>query len=128
MRLVRTMMALMIALSVAMLPAAVRATPVVQSTPQATTEATAKDTVMASDMSGAMDECCPHHAKAKPKPCDQPNGQCPMAFCAIQAVSLAVAAAFHFDSPMGAGHPLPIPEDQVLALHSSSPPFRPPRV
>ncbi len=126
MRLVRTMLALVIALSVAMLPTVGSATSIIKSASQAAAEATARDMTTASDMSGAMDECCPDHAKAKP--CEQPSGQCPPAFCATPAVNLAFAAAFRFDSPMVAGNPLPIPVDQVVALHDSSPPFRPPRV
>ena len=124
MRIVRTMMALMIALSVAMLPAAGSAVSLIKSTSQAATEAMAND--MASDMSGAMDECCPDQDKAKP--CDQPSDRCPLAFCAAQAVNLAFAAPFRFDFPMAVGNPLPIPVDQVVTLHDSSPPFRPPRV
>jgi hypothetical protein len=126
MRFVRTMMAMVIALSVAMLPAAGAALPIVKSAPQAAAEAMAKDMGMASDMFGAMDECCPDHAKAGP--CDQPSDQCPPAFCSIQTVNLAFAAAFRFDFPMIASDPLPIPTDQVVTLHDSSPPFRPPRV
>jgi hypothetical protein len=125
MRLVRTMMALVIALSVAMLPAAGAAASVIKSVPQASTSAMADDMAMTSDMSGVMD-CCPDFAKSRP--CDHPSGQCPMAFCAVQLVNLAFAAAFGFDLPLVAGTPLPIPTDQVVALHSSSPPFRPPRV
>jgi hypothetical protein len=123
MQLVRTMMALAIALSVAMLPAAGSAMFI--ATPQAAAEAMADDMAMVSDMSGAM-ECRPYHAT--PKPCDHPSGQCPMAFCAAQPVNLAFAAAYGFDLPMVAGTPLPIPTDQVVALHGSSLPFRPPRV
>jgi hypothetical protein len=126
MRLVRAMMALVIALSVAMLPAAGVAVSMVKSASQAATETTAKDMAVASDMSGAKEECCRDHVKAKP--CDQSGGRCPLVFCAAQPVNLALSAAFRFDFLMVAGNPLPIPMDQVVTLHDSSPPFRPPRV
>ncbi len=124
MRLVRTMMALVIALSVAMLPAAGAAASIVKSSPQATTEMMAEDMAMSSDRPAVMD-CCPD--PAKDKRCDHPNCQCPMTFCAAQSVNLAFASAFRFDFPLVPGDPLPIPVDQVLTLHGSSPPFRPPR-
>jgi hypothetical protein len=127
MRLLRTMMALVIALSVAMLPAAGLAASVVKSTSQATSGAMTKHMAMRSDMPGAMDECCPDHVKGKP--CNQPSDQCPLACCcAGQPLSLASTAILRFDVPMIAGSPLPIPVDQVVSLHSGSPPFRPPRV
>ena len=119
MRFVRMIMALVIALSVAMLPAVGTAASVVKSTSQAATEA------MADDMSGVMD-CCPDDAKTKL--CDHPSGRCPMAFCAVQSLNLALAGVFRFEVPSVEGNPLPIPTDQVVALHDSSPPFRPPRV
>ncbi len=125
MRLVRTMMALVIALSVAMLPAAGVAASIVKSAPQAASEAMAKDMAMTSDMLGAMD-CCPDDAKTTP--CDHPSGQCPMALCAVQFVNLAFVAGFRFEFPLVEGNPLPILVDQVIILHGSSPPFRPPRV
>jgi hypothetical protein len=120
------MMALVIALSVAMLPAAGLAASVVKSTSQATSEAMTKHMAMSSHMPGAMDECCPDHVKGKP--CNQPSDQCPMACCAGQPMSLASTAIFRLDVPVIAGNPLPIPVDQVVSLHSGSPPFRPPRV
>jgi hypothetical protein len=126
MRFFRTMIALLIALSVAMLPAAGSAASVVKSEPRAASEAMAKDMTMASDMSDVMDECCPDHANTKP--CDQPNDQCPMAFCAVQLVNLASVDVFRFDFPITAATLLPLPADQVVSLHAGSPPFRPPRV
>jgi hypothetical protein len=126
MRIFRIMMALVIALSVAMLPTAGSAVSIVNPASQDASDAmsVSKDMIMASDMSGAMDECCPDHAK----PCDQPTHQCPLACCMVQPISLAGVAAFHLNSPIVAGNPLPIPVDQVVALHSGSPPFRPPRI
>jgi hypothetical protein len=122
MRTLRMMMALVIALSVALLPTAGSAMSVISSASQDAS----RDLTIASDMSGVMDECCPDHAKDKP--CDQPNDHCPMAFCGAQLLNLALTDAFRFNSPTAAGDPLPIPVDQVVALHSGSPPFRPPRV
>jgi hypothetical protein len=127
MRFVRTILAMVIALSVAMLPAAGSATSMISSTAQAASEVAPTKIAMPSEMSAAMDECCPDQAK-KALPCGQSSDQCPMAFCAAQPVSMASAAIFHFDFPILAGHPLPIPADQVVSLHSGSPPFRPPRV
>jgi hypothetical protein len=119
-------MALMIALSVALLPMAGFAVSIVSSVSQDASDAMSKDMTMASDLSGAMDGCCPDHAKDKP--CGQPTNHCSMAYCAGQVLNLAVFDAFRFNSPTAAGNLLPIPVDQVVALNSGSPPFRPPRV
>ncbi|WP_024506462.1 hypothetical protein [Bradyrhizobium sp. ARR65] len=133
MRLIRTIIAAMIALSVAMLPVAGFAAPIVNPTQdvadQMSGAADAMEMAMVTDMSGtmgAMDECCPDHMKAKP--CDQPAHQCPVACCTAPLTGLANAAITLLDVPMVAGRPLPIPVDQVVALHSGSPPFRPPRI
>lgn len=123
MRSARVIMALLIALSVALLPTAGSTMPVVGSTAQADV---AHDMVMPSDMQGAMHDCCPDHAKTKPG--KQHGDQCPMAFCCAAFVSIASPAGFHFDFPILAGNLLLPPADQVVALHSGSPPFRPPRV
>jgi hypothetical protein len=121
----RVIMALVIALSVALLPTAGSAVSIVGSSQDAH-RAVSKDMSMASDMSGAMDECCPD--QAKDKPCDQSSNHCPMVCCAGQLLNLAVFDVFRFNSPTAAGNPLPIPVDQVVAVNSGSPPFRPPRV
>jgi hypothetical protein len=134
MRLVRTIMAVMIALSVAMLPVAGSAASIADATQDAadlmSSAAKAMSMQMAmSDMSGtmhAMDECCPDHMKAKP--CDQPTHQCPVGCCTASPTSLASAAVTRLDVPVAAGQLLPIPVDQVVALHSGSPLFRPPRI
>ena|SRR5215831_7552449 len=122
MRIVRLIMAFLITLSVAMLPTVGSAMSVAATPSQG---ASAKLSV-ADDMSAAMDECCPEHAKDKP--CDQPRDQCPLPCCAAQPISIAVAAGFHFNVPIVPGYPLSLPADQVVSLHSGSPPFRPPRV
>ena len=74
MRFARTIMAFVIALSVAMLPTAGSAIIAAKSTEQG-----APVTMNASsDMSAAMDDCCPDHTK----PCDQNNDHCQsMASC-----------------------------------------------
>jgi hypothetical protein len=118
-------MALVIALSVAMLPAAGSAASIPGWSVLGASEAMKKMT-MPDEISAAMDECCPDHAKAKP--CDQPSDQCPLAFCAAQSVSIATAADFQFHFPLVAGSPLPIRVDQVVSHQSGNPPFRPPRV
>jgi hypothetical protein len=82
------------------------------------------DMAMPADMSMAMLDCCPDHAKAKPG--DRSSEQCPMASCAIQVLSIAHAAQLNF--PILAGRRLPFPQDQVVSLRSGAPPFRPPRV
>ncbi len=120
-------MAVMIALSVALLPMAGSVASVVNSASQSSaagTKGMAMDEAMASDMAGAMDECCPDRAK----PCDQPSGHCTMACCCAAPLNLASTIAYRLDIPPFAGQLLPIPVDQTVALHSGRPPFRPPRV
>jgi len=121
MRFARTMMAFVIALSVATLPVAGSASVVVKPT-----ELTPSAQMMAdAEMSAAMDDCCPDHAK----PCDQSSDQCQsMASCALQFVSLADVAVSSLRYPPVSGNPLPALTDQAVPLHGGSPPFRPPRV
>jgi hypothetical protein len=126
MHLLRTMLALMIALSVALLPQAGSAALIVKSGPHVASGTMAKSMAMDTDASDVMDECCPDHGKSKP--CDQPTDRCPMVFCAVQPVNLAATDPFRFDFPMTVATLLPLPADQVVALHAGSPPFRPPRV
>jgi hypothetical protein len=123
---VRMIMTLVIALSVAILPAAGSAVSIANPASKGASEAMSKDMTRASDMSSAMNECCPDHAKTRP--CDRSSEQCPMAPCAAQPVNIASAAVLSFDLPFVMGQSLPIPVDQVVALYSGSPPFRPPRV
>jgi hypothetical protein len=126
MRFFRVILALVIALSVAMLPTVGSVASMISATAQVATEVASMDMAMMSEMSAAMDDCCPDHAKTKP--CDPLSDRCPMTFCAAQPVSIASPTVFHFDFPILVGNPLPIPVDQVVSLHSGSPPFRPPRV
>jgi hypothetical protein len=133
MRFVRVTLALVIVLSVAMLPMAVSAAPMISPTSQAEPEvvsanvAAPAEMAAAMQMSAIMDDCCPDRSN-KNTSSDQPSDHCPPACCAVSAVSIADAAVFQFDFPILAANPLPIPVDQVVALHSGSPPFRPPRV
>jgi len=112
-------MALMIALSVAALPAAGSASIIVKSADM--TMASAPDT----EMSAAMDDCCPDQTK----PCDQSSDQCQsMASCALQSVNLADVAASSLKYPPVPENPVPMLRDQAVPLYGGSPPFRPPRV
>lgn len=119
MRFARTMMALTIALSVAAPPTAGSASSIVNSAAMIMSAAT--DT----EMSAAMDGCCPDQTK----PCDQSSDQCQsMASCALHSINLADVAASRLKYP-------PVPEsmvsvltDQAVPLHGGTPPFRPPRV
>jgi hypothetical protein len=131
MRLVRRILALVIVLSVAMLPVAGSAAPAVSSAAQdpvgdpIKAEA-AKTMVMSSEISAAMHDCCPDEANGRP--CDHSTDQCPMGFCAAPPVSIGSPPVFQFDCPVVSANLLSIPVDQVVSLHSGSPPFRPPRV
>ncbi len=115
MRLARTVMAFVIALSVAM-PSATGAAAV-----------SAKSAGMAdsADMSVAMDDCCPDHAK----PCDQGGDQCQsMVSCAYQSFGISNAAVSQFAYPLLPGHPFSTLAEQAVPLHAGNLPFRPPRV
>jgi hypothetical protein len=124
MRLDRTIMALIIAVSAALLPTIGWNAPIANLATEGASESASAKMAMSHEISAAMDEFCPDHAKASP--CDKASDQCPFAFCAAQSVSVATAADFQF--PLVAGNPLPIPMDQVVDHQSGSPPFRPPRV
>jgi hypothetical protein len=130
MRVVRRILALVIVLSVAVLPMAGSAAPAISSAAQDPVgdlvKAEAADTMTSSDMPAAMHDCCPDEANGQP--CNHSADHCPMAFCAVQPVSIASPPVFQFDYPVLLANPLPIPVNQVVSLHSGSPPFRPPRV
>lgn len=121
MRFARTMMAFVIALSAATLPVAGSASVVIEPTEMAPSAQTMTD----AEMSAAMDDCCPDHAK----PCDQSNDKCQsMASCMLQSMNLAEVAGSSLRFPLVSGDPLPVLTDQAVPLHGGSPPFRPPRV
>lgn len=119
---------MVIVLSVAMLPVAGFATPVIGSAVQDPSEAEAEAAKMmtSSETPAAMQDCCPDEANGQP--CDHSSDQCPMACCSALTVNIASPAVFQFDPPLLLANPLPVPDDQVVSLHSRSPPFRPPRV
>lgn len=121
MRLVRMILALVISLSLATLPARGSAMSVIESATQDPVEVASAKLAMPDEMSSVM-ECSLDDTKARL--CDQ----CPLAVCAAQFINIACFASFSFDFLVMAGSPLPIPVDQVVTLHSGSPPFRPPRV
>jgi hypothetical protein len=126
MRSIRAILAMVIVLSVAVLPMAGFATSVIGSAVQDPSEAESARMMMSSEMPAAMHDCCPDEANGQP--CDHSSDQCPMAFCSVLPVSIASPPAFQFDFPVLSANLLPIPVDQVVSLHSGSPPFRPPRV
>lgn len=115
MRLARIFLACVVALSVAMLPI------------RSVTAVSAKSAEMAvpTDMSAAMEDCCPDHTK----PCDQGGDRCQsMACCAHQSFSISNVAVLQFTYPLEAGRPFPALAEQAAPLHAGNPPFRPPRV
>lgn len=121
MRFARMMIAFVIALSVATLPVAGSASVVVKPAEMAPSAQMMAD----AEMSAAMDDCCPDHAK----PCDQSSDKCQlMASCTIQSMNLAEVAVSSLRFPLVSGNPLPVLTDQAVPLHGGSPPFRPPRV
>ncbi len=127
MRLVRTMMALMIALSLAVLPTAASAVSVPDLKSQPAMEGMAKEMAMASELSGAMDECCPDHMKSAPS--HTAGYKCNMGLCcAGGSVALGDVAPVGFEFLSGTASKVAIPADQIVSARRSSPPFRPPRV
>lgn len=125
MRFIRTMLAIAIAASLALLPVGAAATGFAGA---AGHDAVAMQAASSTDMT--MDDCCPD-AKASPSkanPCQSNDGKCPLGFCVAPAVGLGEIAAAGFDLPLLTATAVPIPADQVVIVHSGSPPFRPPRV
>ncbi|BAM88930.1 conserved exported hypothetical protein [Bradyrhizobium oligotrophicum S58] len=122
MRLVRTIIAFAIALSLTMLPIGASAGGVVMSSDDMQTSMHMGD---GSDMS--MDECCPDGMKGQTSPAH--STKCGMGFCCaggtvalgdVRVVTLAPIAM--------TATTVALPADQVVSLHSGSPPFRPPRI
>ncbi|WP_018315784.1 hypothetical protein [Bradyrhizobium sp. WSM2793] len=120
MRLVRTILAFAIAISLAMLPVGASASGLAMSSDdmQATMHMSA-----AGDM--AMDDCCPDMGT----PFQTGGYKCGMGFCCVGG-TIALDAI----RPVAFGHfavavsTIAIPEDQVVSVRGSSPPFRPPRI
>lgn len=121
MRIARIALAFVIALSVATLPMAASASISVKPTEIAVSTIS----TTGAEMSPAMDDCCPDHAK----PCDQHSDHCQsMSSCGLQSVNLADVAVSRLKYPTLPGNPVPMLTDQAVPSHGGSPPFRPPRV
>lgn len=121
MRLVRTILAFAIALSVAMLPIGASAAAMASSDEMQTS-------LQMDDGAGmSMDECCPDDMKGTGSPSH--TYKCGMGFCcAGGTVALGDVRAVAFAPLAVSATTIAIPADQVAALHSGSPPFRPPRI
>jgi hypothetical protein len=114
MPLVRNIFALLIAVSVAMLPA----------TGGAAFKSTSDDT-MTMSAAEPMDDCCPDPANL----CDKAMGDCgSMAACTLNCLSYAGGISSLLVYPVTLAGTMPLLESDVLHSHTSSPPFRPPRV
>lgn len=125
MRFLRTVLALLIAWSLVALPGARPALAMTNAVAHDASKLAVTDKAMSSDMAAGMGECCPDDEKARP--CSG-LGECPLASCTAQPASIGFAPSFRVNAPLAIGDPLPIPLDQILSLHSGTPPFRPPRV
>lgn len=121
MRLVRTILAFAIALSLAMLPIGASAAAMASSDEMQTS-------MQMDDGAGmSMDECCPDDMKGTGSPSH--TYKCGMGFCcAGGTVALGDVRAVAFTPLAVSATRIAIPADQVAALHSGSPPFRPPRI
>lgn len=121
MRLVRTLLAFAIALSLAMLPLGASAAGLAMSSD----DMQAMHMASGGDMS--MDDCCPDGMKGTTS---HPDGyKCGMGFCCAGAtVALADVRGLAFAFLAMAATKIVLPADQVVAFHSGSPPFRPPRI
>ena len=109
----RTILALMIVFSVALLPTAGAAT--FKLKPQEMTEMSASEPM----------DCCPPAAN----PCDKSMGDCAsMAACMVNCLSYAGGESSPLVYPVTLAALMPLFESGILHSHTSSPPFRPPRV
>ena len=113
MAIARTILALLIALSVASLPAAGAAA--FKLKPHDMAEMSASEPM----------DCCPPAAN----PCDKAMGDCAsMAACMVNCLSYAGGMSSPLVYPVTLAALMPLFESGVLHSHTSSPPFRPPRV
>ncbi|SMX61261.1 conserved exported protein of unknown function [Bradyrhizobium sp. ORS 285] len=127
MRLVRTILAFAIALSLAMLPIGASAAGVAMSSDEMQTGLQQMSMHMGDGSDMSMDECCPDDMKGQTSPAH--SGRCGMGFCcAGGTVALGDFRAFSLASLTVTATTLALPTDQVISLHSGSPPFRPPRI
>lgn len=121
MRFVRTILAFAIAISLAMLPVGVSASSLAMSSEdmQATMQ-------MGGDAEMAMGDCCPD---MKGTGSDTGGYKCGMGFCCVGGlIALDAIRPVAFGHFAVAASTLPIPEDQVVTVRGTSPPFRPPRI
>lgn len=120
----RTLLTLLVAASVAMLPVVGGvAAPAAKSMDMSASMAMPASGDMS--VSEAMSECCPPEAV----PCDQGTSTCAdMAACAFSVLSFSGGAVSAQVFPLTAAKDLPLLAHQTLRSHTSSPPFRPPRV
>ncbi|EKS28374.1 MAG: hypothetical protein J0G33_05675 [Afipia felis] len=122
MRLFRTILALAIAASLALLPMGASAAGRRMSSDDM------QATMHMVDHGGmSMDDCCPDDVKGSTSHKD--GYKCGMGFCCIGGTNaLGVVRAVAFEPLAIVATTIAIPADQVVTVHSGSPPFRPPRV
>lgn len=122
MNIARTILAFVTALSLAVLPTAGPAPAAAKSTEQAAVTA---GSPASTEISEAMDDCCPDHAK----PCDQGGDQCrSMASCAHPSFGVSSVDFSPIVHLLLSGNRLFAVADPIVPSHAGYPPFRPPRV
>jgi hypothetical protein len=122
MRFVRAILAFAIAVSLAMLPIGASAAGLAMSSHDMQTSMQ-----MAGHADMSMDECCPDDMKGTTSHTD--GYKCGMGFCcAGGTIALADVRVLAFQFLAVTAGKIAIPADQVVLLHSGSPPFRPPRI
>ena len=115
-------MAFVIALSLAMLPIGASAAGVVMSSDNMQT-----NMHMGGSSEMSMDECCPDDIKGQTSLAH--SAKCGMGFCcAGGTVALGDFRAVTFVPLAMTATTIALPADQVVSVHSGSPPFRPPRI
>lgn len=120
----RTLLTLLVAASVAMLPVVGVAAPAAAK-PMGMSASMAMPASGDVSVSEGMSDCCPPDVV----PCDKATGNCAdMAACASGFVSFSGVAVSDLVFPLTAAKVLPLLAHQTLRSHTSSPPFRPPRV
>lgn len=122
MRFVRTILAFVIALSLAVLPLGASVAGVGTSS-----DAMQANMQMTGDTDMSMDDCCPDDMKGTTSHTD--GYKCGMGFCCVAGtVALDDVRTLAFEFFRTPAARIAIPADQVVSVHSGSPPFRPPRV
>jgi len=119
-RFVRTILALAIAISLAMLPVGASAAQLAMSPDDMQTTMQ-----MGGDADMSMDDCCPDMKGTG----SHVGYKCAMGFCCVGGmIALGDVRPVAFQHLTVAASKIAIPADQVVSLHGSSPPFRPPRI